>query len=168
MTKGTAGAAPVSQSERIVLIDSLRGIALLGILLMNIPYFGLPEPAFDNPVLMNEMGTINYKVWYWVHMVPEGTMRAIFSMLFGGGILLFITRLEKRVEGLMPAEYFIRRQLWLVVFGLFNAFVLLWPGDILFQYGILGIVLFAFRRMQPKGLLIAAAVCLLLMTARVP
>jgi uncharacterized protein len=166
MNTTSTGITPVSQSERIVLIDSLRGIALLGILLMNIPYFGLPEPAFDNPVLMNEMGTINYKVWYWVHMVPEGTMRAIFSMLFGGGILLFITRLEKRVEGLMPAEYFIRRQLWLVVFGLFNAFILLWPGDILFQYGILGIVLFAFRRMNAKGLLIAAAVCLLLMTAR--
>lgn len=166
MNTFASGAAPVSQSERIVLIDSLRGIALLGILLMNIPYFGLPEPAFDNPVLMNEMGTINYKVWYFVNMFPEGTMRAIFSMLFGAGILLFITRLEKRVEGLMPAEYFIRRQLWLVVFGLVNAFVLLWPGDILFQYGILGIIAFAFRRMPVKGLLIAAAVSLLLMTAR--
>jgi uncharacterized protein len=166
MRTNIAGAAPVSQAERIVVIDSLRGIALLGILLMNIPYFGLPAPAFDNPVLMNEMGTINYKVWYFINMVPEGTMRAIFSMLFGGGVLLFISRLEKRVEGLMPAEYFIRRQLWLVVFGLFNAFILLWPGDILFQYGVLGIILFVFRRMPVKGLLITAAVCLLLMTAR--
>jgi uncharacterized protein len=166
MNTTQSGAAPVSQSERIVLLDSLRGIALLGILLMNIPFFGLPEPAFDNPVVMNEVGTINQKVWYWVNMIPEGTMRAIFSILFGAGILLFVSRLEKRMEGMLPAEYFIRRQLWLVFFGLVNAFVLLWPGDILFQYGILGIVAFVFRRQTVKGLLIAAGVCLLLMTAR--
>jgi uncharacterized protein len=166
MNTSTSGATPVSQTERIVLIDSLRGIALLGILLMNMPYFGLPEPAFDNLVLMNEMGTINQKVWYFINMVPEGTQRAIFSTLFGAGIILFISRLEKRMEGMMPAEYFIRRQLWLVVFGLFNAFILLWPGDILFQYGILGIIAFVFRRLSVKKLLIAAGVCLLLMTAR--
>lgn len=158
--------SPVAQSERIVLLDSLRGIALLGILLMNIPFFGLPEPAFDNLAVMNELGTINQKVWYFINMFPEGTMRAIFSILFGAGIILFVSRLEKRMEGMLPAEYFIRRQLWLVFFGLVNAFVLLWPGDILFQYGILGIVAFVFRRLSVKKLLIAAGVCLLLMTAR--
>ena len=67
---------------------------------------------------------------------------------------------------MMPAEYFLRRQLWLLVFGLFNAFVLLWPGDILFQYAICGIIVFVFHRLPVKGLLIAAGVCLLLMTAR--
>ena len=159
-------AAPVSQSERIVIIDSLRGIALLGILMMNIPYFGLPDPSFDNLTLRNEMGTINQQVWYFINWFLEGSQRAIFSMLFGAGIILFITRLEKRVQGLMPAEYFLRRQLWLIFFGLVNAMVLLWPGDILFQYGICGIILFVFRRMPVKGLLIAAGVCLLLMTGR--
>ncbi len=159
-------AAPVSQKERIVIIDSLRGIALLGILMMNIPYFGLPEPAFDNLILNNEMGTINQKVWYFINWFLEGSQRAIFSMLFGAGIILFITRLEKRVEGMMAAEYFIRRQLWLVFFGLVNAFILLWPGDILFQYGICGIILFVFRRLSVKGLIIAAGLSLILMTAR--
>lgn len=162
----TGAAAPVTQSERIILLDSLRGFALLGILLMNIPYMGLPEPSFDNPVLSNELGTINLKVWKLVNWLPEGTMRAIFSMLFGAGIILFVTRLEKRTEGLWPAEYFLRRQMWLIVFGLFNAFVLLWPGDILFQYGIIGVVAFLFRRLPVKKLLIAAGACLLLMTAR--
>lgn len=159
-------ALPVTQSERIVLLDSLRGLALLGILLMNIPYMSMPAPAFDNPLLLNEMGTINGKVWWFINWIPEGTQRAIFSMLFGAGIILFVTRLEKRVEGTWPAEYFLRRQLWLLVFGLFNAFVLLWPGDILFQYSIIGVVAFVFRRLPVKGLLIAAGVCLLLMTAR--
>jgi uncharacterized protein len=161
-----SAAAPVSQSERIVIIDSLRGIALLGILLMNIPYFGLPDPAADNLTVLHEMGTMNQTAWYIINLVFDGTQRAIFSMLFGAGVILFISRLEKRTEGMMPAEYFIRRQLWLLVFGLFNAFVLLWSGDILFEYAIMGIIVFAFRRLQPKHLLIAAGVCLLLMTAR--
>lgn len=159
-------AAPTSQSERIKIIDSLRGIALLGILLMNIPYMGLPEPAFDNLMLNSELGTINEKVWRLVNWIPEGTQRAIFSMLFGAGIMLFTSRLEKRTEGMWPAEYFLRRQLWLLVFGLFNAFVLLWPGDILFEYAIIGIVAFVFRRLKPKWLLVAAGVCMLLMTVR--
>lgn len=56
-------AAPVAQQERIVILDGLRGLALLGILLMNIPYMGLPEPSFDHLLLNNELGTINEKVW---------------------------------------------------------------------------------------------------------
>ena len=161
-----SGAAPVTQSERIKIIDGLRGIALLGILMMNIPYFALPDPVPDNLVVSNEIGTINQKVWYFINWFLEGSQRAIFSMLFGAGILLFITHLERRVEGLMTAEYFIRRQLWLLFFGLVNAFVLLWPGDILFQYAIIGVVAFAFRRLSPKALLIAAFIGLVLMTVR--
>jgi len=67
---------------------------------------------------------------------------------------------------LWPADYFFRRQLWLLVFGLFNAFVLLWFWDILFAYACCGMILFAFRRLSPKALLIAAGICLLLMTLR--
>lgn len=159
-------ATPVAQQERIVILDGLRGIALLGILLMNIPYMGLPEPSFDHLLLNNELGTINEKVWWYVNWIPEGTQRAIFSLLFGAGILLFVSRLEKRMDGMWPAEYFLRRQLWLTVFGLFNGYILLWPGDILFQYSIIGIVAFVFRRLPVKGLLIASVICLLLMTAR--
>jgi uncharacterized protein len=87
-------------------------------------------------------------------------------MLFGAGIILFITRQERKLEGLWPVDYFIRRQLWLLVFGLFNAFVLLWYWDILFQYAIIGIVVFAFRRLSPRALIIGAVLSLLLMTVR--
>ena len=160
-------AAPVSQPERIVILDSLRGIAILGILLMNIPGFALPEPAsYGDPTVMNEIGTINFKTWYFIDWVLEGSQRALFSMLFGAGIILFISRQEKRLEGLWPADYFFRRQLWLMVFGLFNAFILLWFWDVLFHYACLGMIMFAFRRMSPKKLLIAAGICLLLHTAR--
>ncbi|MBS1935792.1 MAG: hypothetical protein JST96_17465, partial [Bacteroidetes bacterium] len=162
----TAIAEPVTQSERIVIIDCLRGIALLGILLMNIPYFAMPDPAADNLALLKEEGTINGRVWYLINCCFDGTQRAIFSMLFGAGIILFITRLEKRVDGMKAAEYFIRRQLWLLVFGLFNAFVLLWSGDILFEYAICGIIMFVFRKLPAKKLLVAAAISLVLMTVR--
>lgn len=159
-------AAPVDQSERIIILDSLRGIAILGILLMNIPGFALPEPVLYDPSVLNEWGTINFKTWYFIEWFMEGSQRALFSMLFGAGIILFITRQEKKVNGLWPTDYFLRRQLWLLVFGLFNAFVLLWFWDILFQYAIVGIIMFAFRRLSPKALIIGAVISLLLMTTR--
>jgi uncharacterized protein len=159
-------ATPVSQQERIVILDSLRGIAILGILLMNIPGFALPDPVLHDPSVLNEWGTVNFKTWYFIDWFMEGSQRALFSMLFGAGIILFISRQEKKAEGLYPADYFFRRQLWLLVFGLFNAFVLLWFWDILFHYACIGMIAFAFRRLSPKALIIGAVICLLLQTAR--
>jgi uncharacterized protein len=161
----TGQPTPVSQSERIVILDALRGIAILGILLMNIPGFGLPLNQASDPSILKETGW-NYRTWYYVDWIFAGTQRAFFSMLFGAGIILFINRLQRKVDGLLVAEYYFRRQLWLLVFGLFNAFVLLWFWDILFGYAICGMILFAFHRLSAKKLLIAAGICLLLMTAR--
>jgi uncharacterized protein len=157
-------AAPTSQQERIIILDSLRGFAILGILLMNIPGFGIAPTAISD-FSVQPQGTLNYFFWYvFGPGVFEGSMRGIFSMLFGAGMYIFVTRLEKRTTGLMPAEYFLRRQLWLLVFGIFHAYVLFWFWDILYHYAICGIILFAFRRLAPKKLFIAAGVCLLLMT----
>jgi len=158
-------AAPVSQQERITILDSLRGIAILGILLMNIPGFGLPDPVIYDPSVLGESGA-NFKTWYFIDWFMEGSQRALFSMLFGAGIILFIGRQEKKTDGLWPADYFFRRQLWLLVFGLFNAFILLWFWDILFHYACIGMIAFAFRRLSAKTLIIVAVVCLLLQTTR--
>ena len=132
MTAGQIKAAPTSEAERIVILDSLRGIAVLGILLMNIPWFAFPRMVVESPNLVDFSGP-NFYSWFAVEWFFEGTQRALFSTLFGAGMLLFISRLEDRTTGLMPAEYFVKRQLWLLLFGLFNAYVLLWPGDILFH-----------------------------------
>lgn len=158
--------APVSQQDRIVILDSLRGFAILGILLMNMPAFALPPPVQHDPFLLNEWGTVDFKVWAVVQWFPEGTQRAIFSMLFGAGILLFIGGKEKRLDGMMPADYFFRRQLWLIAFSLFDVFVLLWSGDILLDYACLGMIMFAFRNLPAKKLLIGAAFCFFFMLAR--
>jgi uncharacterized protein len=95
-------AAPVAQSERITILDSLRGFAILGILLMNIGGFGMPGDTFA----LGETG-INYKTWYFISWIPDGTQRALFSMLFGAGILLFVRNVH-RLRGVpMVAGVFI-------------------------------------------------------------
>ena len=162
----TTLAAPVNQQERIIILDSLRGFAILGILLMNIPSFALPNPVGGDPSILNEWGTINFKVWNFVSWFPEGTQRAIFSMLFGAGILLFVGGKEKRLDGLLPADYFFRRQLWLIVFSLIDVFILLWSGDILLGYACLGMIMYSFRKLSPKALLIGAGLCFVFMLAR--
>ena len=159
-----SAAAPVAQSERIAIIDALRGFAILGILLMNIPGFGLP--GGNDPNLLNEYGTIDFRIWHFVDWFPEGTQRAIFSMLFGAGILLFTGRQEKKLDEGKALDYFTRRQLWLMFFGLVDIYLLLWWGDILFDYACYGLIMVAFRKLSPKALFIGAGVCFLLMIAR--
>jgi uncharacterized protein len=158
-------ADPVGQQERIIILDSLRGIAILGILLMNIPSFGLPGNVGHDPSVLNEDG-VNYSTWYLVNFIPEGTQRAIFSMLFGAGIVLFTSRIEKKLTGTLPLDYFLQRQIWLMVFSLFDVFVLLWNGDILLDYACLGLIMVVFRKLPGKKLLIGAVVCFVLMLAR--
>ncbi|MEJ1241288.1 DUF418 domain-containing protein [Chryseolinea sp. T2] len=159
-------AAPVAQSERITLLDSIRGMAILGILLMNIPYFGMASWLSADLRLRDELGTINEWVFWFVEGGMAGTQRALFSILFGAGILLFLGRQSTRVEGLAPADYFFRRQIWLMVISMFDVYVLLWSGDILFDYACYGMIMFVFRNLTPRTLLIAAAVCLVFNVTR--
>lgn len=157
-------AAPLQQTERIRIIDTIRGIALLGILMMNIPYFGMPYQEVADLRLRNEFTGINYYTWWTVNGMFEGTMRALFSILFGTGCILIIQNLEKRQIGLRAADIYYRRLLWLILFGMINAFILNWPGDILYTYGICGLFIFPFRNMKPKGLLAIGITVLLIST----
>ena len=157
-----SSAAPTTQKERIVILDSLRGIAIMGILLMNIASMG--SPLYGDPSVMNETGW-NYRSWFLMSWFFDGSQRALFSLLFGAGIVLFITNQEKKVTGLQAADVFFRRQLWLLVFGLINLYILLWHGDILFDYACCGMLMFVFRNWAPKKLIIAAVLCLLVMIA---
>jgi len=158
-------AAPVSQSERISVLDSLRGMAILGILIMNIVLFSGPGMFGGDPTLNHETG-LNYYLWYVMAWLFNGTQRAFFSLLFGAGIILFVSRQEKRLEGLAPADFFFRRQLWLIAFSLIDVYILLWDGDILFEYACFGMLIFTFRNLPPRALLIAAGICLVFALAR--
>lgn len=157
----SAATAPVRQNERIQIIDTLRGIALLGILLMNIPYFSNPQQVAYNLNVFNEYSGPNYYTWWVVNGLFEGTMRGLFSMLFGAGCLLLLSRLSKKKLDETAADIYYRRLLWLLLFGFFNAFILLWPGDILYAYALTGLFLYPFRKMQPKYLLLFAIVFML-------
>jgi uncharacterized protein len=124
----------------------------------------MPLSGYD-PTLLNETG-INYYTWYFILLVPFGTQRALFSMLFGAGIILFINGRDNKKVDSGSLEYFFRRQLWLIVFSVFDVWILLWHGDILLDYAVLGLLMVAFRNLPPKKLLIGAAICLSLMTIR--
>lgn len=152
--------SPLVQTERIESLDILRGIAVLGILLMNIIGFGLPW-AYDNPTVAGGMDPPNYWAWVIPTLLFEGTMRGIFSLLFGASIVLLTDRMEKSGAGLKTADIHFRRMLWMLLFGIIHWALLLWIGEILFAYSIGGLLLFAFRKMAPKHLLMIAGALLL-------
>ena len=158
--------APVDKKERIIFLDSLRGIALLGILLMNIMGQSQPFQYYANMNLSQPITGPNFYAWLVECFLFEGTMRGLFSLLFGAGTILLLTRLEKERSGLEPADIYFRRMLWLLVFGLINAFIFLWPGDILYPYAICGLLIFPFRNLSPNKLIIIAILFLMVGTYR--
>ena len=137
---------PVGDPERIESLDVLRGLAVLGILLMNVQSFSMPEAVYINPTAYGDLGGGNGWVWLFSHVLADRKFVAIFSMLFGAGILLFTGRAETR--GDPPTRLHVRRMLWLIVFGLAHAY-LLWYGDILVAYGICGLLVYPLRRLRP-------------------
>src|SRR5476651_2595175 len=146
---------PVASADRIKSIDSIRGFALLGILLMNIPSFGMNWDYWYF-IATGSRTSYDFYTLAAVEIFFSGTMRGLFSMLFGAGMVLFMMN-KKEVAGQPTvAEYYYRRLLWLVFFGVINAFVILWFGDILFYYGLFGMILFGFRKLPAKWLLVIA------------
>ena len=149
-------ASPVTRKVRIRSIDTLRGVALLGILLMNIIAFGLSYASYFNPIFDANLEGINLSTYIAMDIFVEGSMRGIFSMLFGAGFLLFITKPDAD-EDLVRGLYF-RRTVLLILIGLFNAYILVWPGDILFTYGVAGLLLYVFRHYSAKKLALISGV----------
>ncbi|HEY5656295.1 MAG TPA: DUF418 domain-containing protein [Myxococcota bacterium] len=156
---GAARLAPVSAPERIPSLDVLRGFAVLGILWMNIITFALPYWAYANPTIYGGATGVNLAAWLWSAVLVEGKMRAIFSMLFGASLVLITSRAEARGAASTVADIYLRRTLWLAAFGLAHAY-LLWWGDILFYYGIVGLGLYPFRRLTPRTLILLGALVL--------
>jgi uncharacterized protein len=143
--------APVSESERLKLIDALRGVALLGILLMNIPGFSMPDHFSD--AFKHNPRNVNFWVSAVISVFFEGKMRALFGMIFGAGVLLFVSKKER--AGRSVTALFYRRMGWLILFGLIHAHVILWIGDILYLYGFCGMIVYLCRKVKPIYLVMA-------------
>ena len=150
-------AAPVTGAERIASLDILRGIAILGILVMNIYVFAMPIAATISPLMMGGMESLNIGTWFFTHILFDQKFMSIFAMLFGAGIVLMTGRAE--AKGAKYGQIFYRRQFWLVLIGLLHGFFL-WEGDILFMYAVIGMLAYLFRNREPRTLIIVA--CLLL------
>lgn len=162
---GTLPPTPVVSTDRISSVDTLRGFALLGILLMNIVGFALPGNAYDDPTIAGGTAGANLTVWAINYVLFEGKMRTLFSMLFGAGVILLTSRLEKRGAGTSVADIYYRRTLWLVAFGLFHAYFI-WNGDILYAYGLVGLMLFPLRRLPAKHLIVAGLLVLAMLVPK--
>ncbi|WP_230293147.1 DUF418 domain-containing protein [Croceicoccus sp. Ery5] len=153
LTEGVSApvdAAPVTKADRIDSLDILRGIAVFGILLMNISAFGLIWQAYGNPLAAGGSTGLNLRLFEIMNVGFEGTMRGIFSMLFGAGIVLMTERMEKAGAGLATAEIYFRRMAWLLLAGIAHWTVLLWTGEILFAYALCGFFLFALRKIPAR------------------
>jgi uncharacterized protein len=142
---------PAAQKERIVPIDVLRGVALLGILVMNIQAFAMPGAAYVNPTAYGDLSGVNFAVWLAGRLLADQKFMTIFAMLFGAGIILMTQRQER--AGGRPTLYHFRRNGLLILLGLMHAH-LLWDGDILFEYGVCAMVAYFFRRLSPHWLIV--------------
>jgi uncharacterized protein len=151
--------APLPEAERIRSLDVLRGVAVLGIFVMNMRNFALPLRAFDNPAFPEAPAT-TADLWCWgvANVLFEDKMIAVFSMLFGAGIVVMSARAASR--GRAWALH-CRRMFWLFVIGVIHAYGL-WYGDILNTYAVCGMALFPFRRVRP-GVLIGLGLAVVLM-----
>lgn len=150
---------PVYSADRIQTIDMIRGFALLGILMMNIPLFGGDFKSFYD-VITGTQNSTDFRTIMVIESFFGGTMRALFSMLFGAGMILFTMNKKEIAGGVTVTEYYYRRLLWLVFFGVVNAYVLLWFGDILYAYGLCGMLLYPFRKTAVKWLLVLGFACI--------
>ena len=140
-----AGVAPVGAHERVEVMDVLRGVALLGILLMNIE-------AFVGP-LMESITGINSRFsgadrWMdaAIYVLVQGKFITLFSLLFGMGFAVMLERAN--ATGASGTALYARRLLALLGIGLAHA-LLIWSGDILLTYALLGFVLLLFFRRTP-------------------
>ena len=142
-------AVPVQPGERSALLDALRGYALFGILIANMMAFigfFFVEDAERSRLLLSQFDDVSEFLLEWLVV---GKFYSIFSLLFGIGFAIQLGRLEERGEGV---PRYLRRLFVLFLIGLAHIF-LLWLGDIVALYALLGAVLLLFRRMSDQALL---------------
>ncbi|GAA4643097.1 DUF418 domain-containing protein [Pontixanthobacter gangjinensis] len=144
---------PVSASggSRISSLDFIRGIAVLGILAANIVAFGQPFSAYMWPeAFMTDNGEYSASMWIAQFIIVDGKMRALFTLLFGAGMMLFMEKAWARGSTRWLQA---KRLMFLLVFGLIH-FFFIWKGDILTYYALTGLIALLFLKLRAKTQLI--------------
>lgn len=139
-----------AETARIATLDIVRGVAVMGILAMNIVAFAMPFEAYMNPTAYGLESRADLASWLVSFILIDGKMRGLFSFLFGASTLLVIER--ARASGASPAKVHYARMLWLLVFGLAH-FYFIWFGDILAGYAMTGLLLYFFRNLSVRALI---------------
>ena len=136
-------------TDRIATLDFIRGVAVMGILVANLPAFGLPEAAYFSPLAWGGHAPADVTVWFATFVLVEGKMRALFTFLFGASMLLVLDRAE--TAGRDPASTHLARMAVLFAIGWLHLY-LVWRGDILTHYALIGAVAFVFARLSVRWL----------------
>lgn len=136
---------------RIASLDLIRGVAVLGILLMNIQSFSMIDQAYLNPMAYGDMTGLNKWMWIISHLLADQKFLSIFSMLFGASMYMIAQKAEEKSGSSWQLHF--RRNGWLLIFGLIHG-SLLWYGDILAPYAACSFVIYFFRKWPVKRLLI--------------
>lgn len=150
--------APVEGKQRHIILDALRGFALLGICLANFPEFSLF--TFLKPETVEAMPSagIDKITKYFIYIFIDGKFYTIFSLLFGIGFSIILENNTRRgANGLL---IFYRRMLWLLLIG-FAHLMLIWSGDILMLYALVGMLLPLFLKRKDRTIIIWAISLLL-------
>lgn len=144
---------PVSSSQRETFMDVLRGFAILGIFIANLNGFSWynADLKVSSPYLLPNW---DHKMGFLHHLFIEGKFYSIFSLLFGWGIALQFKRADDKGINALPTVK--RRLLFMLLLGAIH--LLIWPGDIVFFYALLGFVLLPLRKLSNKAMLISGIV----------
>jgi uncharacterized protein len=144
---------PLPVRERLVQVDFLRGVALLGILIVNMAFFFEPFGRMVDPTWLHWEPTVGRAAWATVSAIFTFKFISLFSMMFGFGVAMQLQRVDDSGRRAWPFAF--RRFGLLALIGLVHG-TFIWYGDILFVYACLGLALTAMRKLSPKVLLIVA------------
>ena len=150
--------SPVEEKRRHIILDALRGFALLGICLANYPEFSLYSFLESEPRAMFPTAAIDTVAQWFLYIFIDGKFYTIFSLLFGIGFSIILDNNQRR--GANGILIFYRRMFFLLLIG-FAHLILIWSGDILMLYAIVGMTLPLFLRCKDRTLLIWASVFLI-------
>ena len=146
--------APVAANQRIVALDVVRGFALIGIFLMNIEFFNRTFTSF-NEGMPRDLTSLDWFASWFVNYFVQGKFWTIFSLLFGMGFAVMMTRAEQ--AGREFKKVYLRRIVALAVFGAAH-FIFVWQGDILFSYAVAALALLIVLYGRPKPIWITCVI----------